>query len=141
MIHVCAAVINIDGKYLFTSRPLGKHLAGQWEFPGGKVNINESAHDCLVRELHEELGVDIVPLERIYSINYEYPGEKVFLEFFKAAPVNVMNFNPVPREGQEVRWEGPNKLCDIDWVPADLPLVKYLVKASHQHALKPFSID
>ena len=126
MIHVCAAVIRINGKFLITSRPPGKHLAGQWEFPGGKVYINESTHDCLVRELYEELGVDIIPIEKIYSIKYEYPEKKVFLEFFKAVPVDVMNFNPVPHDGQGIRWEKPENLCDIDWVPADLPLAEYL---------------
>ena len=126
MIHVCAAVINIEGKYLLTSRPPNKHLAGQWEFPGGKVHENESVHDCLVRELREELGVNIVPCEKIYSINYEYPDKKVFLEFFRAVPVNSRDFNPVPLEGQEIRWEKPDKLCNLDWVPADLPLAEYL---------------
>ena len=126
IIHVCAAVIKINGRYLLTSRPPGKHLAGQWEFPGGKVNINETSHDCLVRELREELGVNIIPLEVIYSITYEYPEKKVFLEFFKAAPTGLMDFNPIPHEGQKIRWEEPHKLLDVDWVPADLPLAEYL---------------
>ena len=126
MIHVCAAIININGKYLITSRPPGKHLAGQWEFPGGKVHINESSHDCLVRELKEELGVDIVPGELIFTINYEYPEKKVFLEFFRALPADITNFNPVPHEGQLIRWEEPDKLCGVDWVPADIPLAEYL---------------
>ena len=132
MIHVCAAVIYLDGKYLLTSRPPGNHLAGQWEFPGGKVDANESSHECLVRELREELGVDIIPGERIYSINYEYPEKKVYLEFFRAAPVDIKDFNPVPHDGQGIRWEEPNKLCDVDWVPADLPLAEYLCRLNGQ---------
>ena len=128
MIHVCAAVIKIDGKYLITSRPPGKHLAGQWEFPGGKVDLGESSHDCLVRELREELGVNIVPLEIIYTMKYEYPGKKVFLEFFQAEPADIMDFVPIPHDGQNIRWEKTEKLCDVDWVSADLPLAEYLCK-------------
>jgi 8-oxo-dGTP diphosphatase len=122
MIHVCAAII----KYLITSRPPNKYLAGQWEFPGGKVHVGESAHDCLVRELREELGVEIVPLEKNYFIDYEYPDKKVFLEFLKAVPVDIMNFTPMPNKGQRMRWEEFDRLCDIDWTLADLPLAKYL---------------
>ena len=128
MIHVCAAVIKIKGEYLLTSRPPGKHLEGLWEFPGGKVHSDESVHDCLVRELGEELGVDIVPGEKIYSINYEYPEKKVFLEFFLAMPADIDFFYPHPHEGQGVRWVKPEKLRDIDWVPADRPLAEYLAK-------------
>ena len=126
MIHVCAAVIKLNGKYLLTSRPPGKHLAGQWEFPGGKVHADETAEDCLVRELQEELGVDIITLDKIYSIKYEYPEKKVFIEFFRALPLDVMNFNPMSLEGQGIRWEEPGSLCDVNWVPADLPLAKRL---------------
>ena len=83
MIHVCAAVIKMNGNFLITSRPPGKHLAGQWEFPGGKVDMNESTHDCLVRELYEELGVDIIPREKIYSINTNIRRKKFSLSFSK----------------------------------------------------------
>jgi 8-oxo-dGTP diphosphatase len=130
MIHVCAAVIYLNGKYLLTSRPPGKHLEGLWEFPGGKVHLNESANDCLIRELREELGVNIIPGEKLYSINYEYPEKKVFLEFFLAEPADIKEFNPYPHEGQGIRWEVPDKLCEVDWVPADLPLAEYLTNIS-----------
>ena len=128
MIHVCAAVIYLNGKYLLTSRPPGKHLEGLWEFPGGKVHMNESVHNGLIRELREELDVDIVPLEKIYSIKHEYPEKKEFLEFFRAVPVDIISFNPVPHEGQGIRWVKPNNLCDVDWMPADRPLAEYLAR-------------
>ena len=76
MIHVCAAVICLDRKYLLTTRPKGTHLEGKWEFPGGKLRNDETAYDCLVREVHEELGVDILPLDLIYSVQYEYPEKE-----------------------------------------------------------------
>ena len=128
MIHVCAAVINIDGKYLLTSRPPGKHLEGLWEFPGGKVNPGEDVHDCLVRELKEELGVAVVPGKKIYSIKHEYPEKTVYLEFFSAKPVDSKKFRPYPHEGQEIKWVAPKELCNVNWVPADCPLAEYLGK-------------
>ena len=126
MIHVCAAVICIKGKYLLTSRPPGTHLAGQWEFPGGKIRLNESVHDCLVRELHEELGVNIIPLDLIYSTHHVYPEKNVFLEFYRAIPVNITGFNPAPCEGQGIRWQREDELLNMDWVPADLSLANFL---------------
>ena len=128
MIFVCAAVIKLNGKYLLTSRPPGKHLAGKWEFPGGKLDDNETPYNCLVREIKEELGVDIIPGKKIFSIKYEYPEKKVYLEFYSAIPANADDFNPFPHEGQKIKWEFAKNLNRVDWVPADWPLAEYLMK-------------
>ena len=127
MIHVCAAVICLNGKYLITSRPHGKHLAGKWEFPGGKIRLDESAYDCLVREIYEELSVNVIPLDLVYSTEYIYPEKNVFLEFYRAAPLDATDFNPIPNEGQGIKWKKANELLSLDWVPADLPLVLQIV--------------
>ncbi len=128
MIFVCAAVIKLNGKYLLTSRPPGKHLAGRWEFPGGKLDENETPQACLIREIKEELGVDIIPGRKIFTIEYKYPEKEVHLEFYSAIPLDVDDFSPFPHDGQQIKWELPEYLNKVDWVPADWPLAEYLMR-------------
>lgn len=128
MIHVCAAVICLDGRYLITSRPKGKHLAGKWEFPGGKLHDGEGNAECLRREIFEELGIAIVVLDKMFSTTHIYPGKTVCLDFFRAVPEDVKKFKPKRLDGQEIAWLAVEKFSHYDFAEADKPFVEMLRK-------------
>jgi len=128
IIHVCAAVICLKEHYLLTSRPIGKHLEGFWEFPGGKLHQNETVGECVKRELKEELGVEVIPLDLIYSIEHVYPEKTVYLEFVRTLPENLSDFKPKALEGQGIQWVHFSKLNEVTFVPADYPLAEYLMQ-------------
>jgi mutator protein MutT len=85
LIEVAAGLVFRDSKLLITQRPAGGHLAGLWEFPGGKRESNESFEDCLRRELMEELGIEVEVGELVESITHDYPEKTVHLRFFRCA--------------------------------------------------------
>ena len=82
-IEVSAGLVFRNGQLLITQRHAGAHLGGLWEFPGGKRELNESFEDCLVRELHEELGIEVAVGELIETIQHDYPDKRVLLKFFR----------------------------------------------------------
>ena len=82
VIEVSAGLVFRNGKLLLTQRPAGGHLAGLWEFPGGKREPGESFEECLRRELHEELGIEVEVGERVESLTHHYTERTVHLEFF-----------------------------------------------------------
>src|SRR5689334_20140614 len=97
---VAAAVIERDGRFLVSRRLKGTHLAGLWEFPGGKCDPDESHADCLRRELAEELGVAAVVHEEIVATEHAYPERTVRLHFHRCE----ISGEPRPVLGQELRW-------------------------------------
>ncbi|MCF7792227.1 MAG: NUDIX domain-containing protein [Victivallales bacterium] len=123
---VTAAVISINGKYLLTTRPEGKHLEGYWEFPGGKVKNGEQMGVSVKREIYEELGVFILPLDILFKIGHRYTDKSVRITFFRAVPENIKNFTPFPYEKQKIGFFHPAELKKLDIVPADKPLIQYL---------------
>lgn len=83
LIEVSAGLIFRDGKLLVTQRFANAHLGGLWEFPGGKREPGETFEQCLIRELREELGIEIIVGEILESLTHDYPGESVHLKFFR----------------------------------------------------------
>ena len=126
MIHVCAAVICVNGKYLVSSRPDGRHLAGKWEFPGGKLHDDEARAECLCREILEELGVSVIVLDKMFSITHKYPEKTVCLDFFRALPEEINDFSPVGLDGQEIAWLSVEEFSRYDFAEADKPFVEML---------------
>lgn len=123
VIVVAAAVIESgDGRVLLTRRLPGTHLAGTWEFPGGKCEPEESVADCLVRELREELGVHAIAGAELIVTRHEYPERVVELHFLKCAITGT----PRPVLGQEMRWADRDELASLDLPPADADLIKLL---------------
>ena len=121
-ITVAAAVIERDGWFLVTKRQRGVHLEGFWEFPGGKCERGEDPVACLVRELREELAVDVRAGDEIFVTTHAYPDRSVELHFLRCVLVG----EPVPQLGQEMRWVPRTQLAELDFPPADAELIRRL---------------
>jgi 8-oxo-dGTP diphosphatase len=123
-IHVVAGVVrDASGRVLIAERPAGKHLAGLWEFPGGKIDHGEKAFDALRRELAEEIGIAVERAEPLISVPWSYPGKSIVLD---AWTVEAYAGRAVAREGQALRWIAPEQLDDWPMPPADVPIVHAL---------------
>ncbi|MCG2840751.1 (deoxy)nucleoside triphosphate pyrophosphohydrolase [Sandaracinobacter sp. RS1-74] len=118
----CAVLVDADGRILVTDRPPGKDMAGLWEFPGGKVEPLESPEAALVRELHEELGLETVTscLAPCGFASHAY--EKVNL-LLLAYAIRKWRGTPTAREGQRMQWVRVNDLFHLPMPPADKPLI------------------
>jgi len=121
-IVVAAAVIERDGAFLVTRRQNGVHLAGFWEFPGGKCEPGETHAMCLARELREELAVDARIGAEILSTTHRYPERSVELHFLACE----LNGEPAPQQAQEMRWVGRGELSNFEFPPADVELIRRL---------------
>ena len=123
IVRVVAAIIRRDGKILITRRPDNVHLAGLWEFPGGKVEPNESMQTALTREIREELGVEIEVLAERLRIQHDYPTRSVELHFFEAL---LVSGDPQPLVVADMRWVSPSDLAQFDFPEADRELISLL---------------
>ncbi len=121
-IEVTAAVIEQNGRFLVTKRPDGVHLAGYWEFPGGKCDAAETLAACVARELREELNVAVIVEEKLLSTTYEYDDRRVNLHFFRCQ----ISERPSPMQGQRVRWVLREELRRLRFPPADEELIQLL---------------
>jgi mutator protein MutT len=121
-IVVLAGVIERNGAFLLTRRLKGTHLAGTWEFPGGKCEADESHEDCLKRELAEELGVGAEVGEEILTITHAYTERAVELHFRKCSIAG----EPRALLGQEVRWVPRGELHTLEFPEADRELIERL---------------
>lgn len=119
------ALIDPDGRVLLARRPPGKAMAGLWEFPGGKVEPGETPEAALIRELHEELGIDtwascLAPLS---FASHAYDDFHLLMPLFACRKWQGVL---TPREGQELAWARPDRLKDYPMPAADLPLIPIL---------------
>ena len=122
-IEVSAALIFRDGKLLITQRHAKAHLGGLWEFPGGKREPGETAEECLVREIREELGVAISVGELFEEISHDYPEKSVRLKFFIC---KLISGEPQPLDCAAVKWIGKTELADFKFPAADAQLLEKL---------------
>ena len=123
-IDVVAAVLRDDaGRVLVSRRPAGGHLAGLWEFPGGKIEPGETPENALVRELEEELGIETGPSRPLVAVRHENPEKVIRLRLFE---VHSFAGRAHGAEGQEIRWVGIEGLAALDMPPADRPLIRLL---------------
>jgi 8-oxo-dGTP diphosphatase len=120
---VVAAVIEENGRFLVARRLQGTHLAGCWEFPGGKVQSGESHEAALAREISEELSSGISQLRPIFQTSHEYPERSVELRFYRCA----LTGTPKPMLGQDLRWVARDELASMEFPPADAELITGLV--------------
>jgi 8-oxo-dGTP diphosphatase len=125
---VVAAVIRDDARrVLLTRRPVQKHMGGLWEFPGGKIRDGEHPSAALLRELREELGVEVSIQAPLTFAVHEEPGLRILLLFFAA---RLISGEPIGREGQDVRWVRPSELSAYPTPPADAELITRLADGS-----------
>ena len=122
MIVVGAMIRNSKGHILACMRPKGDAWAGWWEFPGGKVEGEESLKDALSREIEEELGISVEPRSKICEINHRYHDRDVNLHIFDCGIVD--NDDIVLMEHDDSRWLSQEELLDVEWLPADLPTIE-----------------
>jgi mutator protein MutT len=124
VIEVAAGLIRDErGRYLLTQRRRGSHLAGLWEFPGGKVEAGETPAACLRRELIEELSATFEVGDLVETVRWEYPDRIVVLHFFDC---RLESGAIVPREQQAMEWVEAARLGDYDFPPADRELIQRL---------------
>lgn len=125
LLVAAAALIDADGRVLMASRPPGKMMSGLWEFPGGKVHDGETPEAALVRELAEELGIDVGEscLAPLAFASHDYDTFHLLMPLYA---VRRWKGTVAPREGQELRWMRASRLSDLPMPPADIPLVAIL---------------
>lgn len=121
-IVVVAAIIERDGAFLLTDRPDGTHLAGHWEFPGGKVDGHETHHEALRREVFEELDAVVVVGALAHTVTHAYPEKTVQLFFYRCE----LRGEPKPMVGQQMRWVPVNELGQLPFPEADRELIRLL---------------
>ena len=125
-IVVVAAVVERKGRFLVSRRLKGTHLAGCWEFPGGKVDHGETLEGALQREISEELSTGIAHAHRIFGTAHEYADRVIELHFYRAD----LTGEPQPMLGQELRWITREEFGGLEFPPADAELIDGLINAS-----------
>lgn len=128
-IRVAAGLIRQDARYLIAKRKAGVHMAGYWEFPGGKQEPNESLEACLRRELKEELDVHITPPTAFHVIAYEYAEKSVELHFFLCS---IADGTPQALGCEEWKWVGAQDLRQYAFPPADRPVIELLQRLTEK---------
>jgi len=119
-VEVSAALIFRAGKLLITQRHADSHLGGLWEFPGGKREAGETFEQCLVREIREELGVEISVGEMFEEVSHVYPEKAVHLKFFIC---KLLSGEPQPLDCAAVKWAAKAELADFEFPAADAQLI------------------
>jgi 8-oxo-dGTP diphosphatase len=120
---VAAVLFDAAGRVLIAQRPQGKHMAGFWEFPGGKRNQAEPSVRALERELREELGIELRRCHPLLQLRHDYPDRAVELEVFVA---DEFHGEPAALEGQALKWVSVASLSGVGLLPADRPIVEAL---------------
>jgi 8-oxo-dGTP diphosphatase len=122
IVTVVAAVIERDDAFLVTRRLEGTHLAGLWEFPGGKIASGESHAAALAREIREELGAEVEVGALVYETEFTYSDRSISLHFYRC----TLRSTPRPLLGQQMRWVPRGELHALDFPPADAELIAQL---------------
>ncbi len=126
-IHIVAAIIfNQDKSQIFiTKRPDDKHKGGFWEFPGGKVEPDETIEQAMIRELDEEIGIDVTEQELYEHLEYDYPDKSLKFDFIL---VTAFENDPYGKEGQQGRWVDIRDLPEYAFPEANVPILHRVVQ-------------
>jgi 8-oxo-dGTP diphosphatase len=117
---VCGVIEDGAGRLLACRRPAGKHLGGQWELPGGKLEPGESPAAALHRELREELAIETAIGDPLRPVEHDYGGLAIRLHPLRC---RITAGTPHPHEHAEIRWVAANELAQLEWAAADLPVL------------------
>lgn len=119
-------LVDKDGRILLARRPEGKHMAGLWEFPGGKVQAGETPEFALCREMEEELDLQVREccLSPLGFASHSYDKFHLMMPLYAC---RMWQGTPVPQEGQELAWVKPGELASYDMPPADIPLIYQII--------------
>ncbi|MDX1562689.1 MAG: 8-oxo-dGTP diphosphatase MutT [Gammaproteobacteria bacterium] len=117
---IVGIVVDDTGRVLVQQRPPGKHMAGYWEFPGGKLESGETARQGLVRELREELGLGVLAAEPLMTHVHDYADRRVELDVWW---VEAFEGSVEAREGQQLAWVAADRFDRVQLLPADAPIV------------------
>ena len=128
--QVTAGLLWHEGKLLITSRPKGRHLAGFWEFPGGKQEEGETLKKCLEREIREELGIEVLAGKHLMTVDHEYENRIISLHLFQCTPLEGQIR---PLEGQKIRWVDPKDLEDYRFPPPDYEFIGFLKRGEESY--------
>jgi len=122
---VAAALVDADGRVLIAQRPEGKSMAGLWEFPGGKIEADESPDEALIRELREELGIAVKQacLAPFTFASHSYPNFHLLMPLYIC---RRWEGAPEPRHHAALKWVRPKDMKDFPMPAADLPLIPML---------------
>ncbi|MFD1215297.1 8-oxo-dGTP diphosphatase MutT [Microbulbifer celer] len=121
-VHVAVGVIlGADSRILLAKRPDHLHMGGRWEFPGGKVEPEETIQQAMSRELREELAIDVVSMEKLIEVRHDYGDKQVFLDTWC---VTEFSGEPAGVEGQQLAWVSASALADYHFPDANQPIVE-----------------
>ena len=129
---VAGGLFDATGRVLIAQRPPSSHMAGRWEFPGGKIDHGESELQALRRELTEELGIKLIAAEPMLQLTHEYPERRVELSMWL---VTAYEGEPMSLDGQALKWVKPAHLTHEDLLEADRPIVAALVERAAKDSL------
>ena len=133
-LHVVAAVIRDEsGRIFLAKRPDHKHQGGLWEFPGGKVDAGEDARTALERELHEELGIEVIQAHPLITVRHHYPDLSVELDVWQ---VDGFSGEAHGKEGQQVAWVAAERLHEYSFPEANLPIIS-AARLPHRYLITP----
>jgi len=126
LVAACA-LVDVDGRVLITRRPQGKTMAGLWEFPGGKIEAGELPEQSLIRELNEELGIDVnvACLAPLTFASHSYSDFHLLMPLWICRRWEGV---VTAKEGQALAWVQPQRLSDYAMPPADEPLIPHLIE-------------
>ncbi len=125
LLVVAVALLDVDNRVLLSRRPEGKHMAGLWEFPGGKIHDGETPEAALIREMNEELAIDTAEscLAPLTFASHEYEKFHLLMPLYVCRKWKGI---VTPTEGQELKWVRKQALADYPMPPADVPLISIL---------------
>ncbi|MCL2438443.1 MAG: (deoxy)nucleoside triphosphate pyrophosphohydrolase [Coriobacteriia bacterium] len=124
-VRAACAIIVHKGKILAARRFTGKRYDGWWEFPGGKIEPEETPEQCCVREIKEELQLDVAIDRHYYSVDFVYPSFHLCMECYLCSPLSSVE-DIVLSEHDDYRWLGLNDLYEVKWLPAAFEVLKRL---------------
>jgi 8-oxo-dGTP diphosphatase len=124
VIHVAVAtIINADNEVLLALRQAHQHLGNLWEFPGGKVEANETVYAALKREIWEELAITVIAAKPLLTVSHDYDDRSVLLDVWH---VDKFDGTPHGQEGQRLQWCAISNLVDIEFPSANVPIISAL---------------